>query len=138
MGFEETVFADDLNAFKAFLIHIPNDELMKESQVCQDELHTWGKANQVKFDPDKESMHVISHREPEGENFKNLGVKFDCGFTMENGVRETVNEVSWKLRTLARTARYHNDAQLVLLYKFEFCVSWNTGQVLSTTQRIQH
>ena len=117
MGFEETVFADDLNAFKAFLVRTPNENLLKEAQVCQIELHKWGKANQVSFDPGKESMHVVSHQEPEGEDFKNLGVKFDCGLTMETGVRETVHEVSWKLRTLARSMRYHNDAQLVLWYK---------------------
>ena len=62
-------------------------------------------------------MHVVSHRDAEGEDFKILGVKFDCELTMEAAVRQTANEVSWKLRTLERTARYHKDRQLVNLYK---------------------
>ena len=44
----------------------------------QQELHRWGAANQVSFDADKESKHVLSRSEPFGADFKLLGVVFDC------------------------------------------------------------
>ena len=39
IGFLEIVFADDLNCFKDFGIHIPNSELHVEMHQCQSELH---------------------------------------------------------------------------------------------------
>ena len=53
IGFLEIVFADDLNCYKDFGIHIPNSELHVEMHYCRSELHRWGKANQVTFDPAK-------------------------------------------------------------------------------------
>jgi len=53
--FLEIVFADDLNCFKDFGLHIPHETLHAEMDRCQSELHKWGKANQVSFDPAKES-----------------------------------------------------------------------------------
>ena len=73
----------------------------------------------MSFDASKESLHVLSHKaaEAEGESFKNLGVKFDGQLTMVEATRAVVREVSWKLRTLERSAKFHYDSQLVLLYK---------------------
>ena len=34
--------------------------------------------NQVVFEAARESFHVVSRTEPEGEDFKFLGVDFDC------------------------------------------------------------
>ena len=36
---------------------------------------------------------------------------------MESAVQELVQEAGWKLRTLLRTARFHDDTKLVDLYK---------------------
>ena len=58
--FLEIVFADDLNCFKDFGLHIPNETLHAEMDRCQSELHKWGKANQVSFDPAKESQQSRS------------------------------------------------------------------------------
>ena len=116
-GFEEEVYADDLNAFKAFDVKTPNEDLWGEALDCQQETHKWGEANQASFDPEKESIHVVSHRHAEGEDFKVLGVRFDCALAMDTATRELVAEVSWKLRALQRSASYHYDRQLVLLYK---------------------
>ena len=52
-NFLEVVFADDLNAFRAFPWNAPNCSLMEANKACQAELHAWGKANQVEFDPKK-------------------------------------------------------------------------------------
>ena len=49
----EVVFPDDLNAFRAFSLGMPNADLFKASSDCQSELHSWGRANQVEFDPKK-------------------------------------------------------------------------------------
>ena len=35
--FQETVFADDLNAFRAFLLQTPNHDLITASKACQAE-----------------------------------------------------------------------------------------------------
>lgn len=65
-GFLEIVFADDLNCFKDFWIHISNSDLHEEMRRCQQELHKRGKANQVSFDPSKESTHVLALHGSEG------------------------------------------------------------------------
>jgi hypothetical protein len=63
--FKETSFADDLNAWKAFLLKRdaaePHEAALSKLREAQHELHEWGKANQVLFDPAKESFHVL-HR----------------------------------------------------------------------------
>ena len=59
-GFLEIIFADDLNCFKDFDSDTPNLELHEEMHSCQGELHKWGTANQVSFDPTKESKHILA------------------------------------------------------------------------------
>ena len=49
-NFIEVVFADDLNAFRAFPSNTPNTNLMEANKACQTELHAWGRANQLEFD----------------------------------------------------------------------------------------
>ena len=115
--FREIVFADDLNAFRIFSGSAPNHQILKCAESCQKELHTWGRANQVTFDPGKESMHVVSRTEPEGHNFKLLGINFDCSLDMSDAVNDVVIDAGWKLRTLLRTRRFYSDADLVMLYK---------------------
>ena len=116
-GFTEVVFADDLNAFAEVPKEKTNEEALLEAKRCQEELHTWGRANQVAFDAKKESFHVLSEKQPEGDNFKLLGVLYDCQLRMEAEVRKLASEAGWKLRTLLRTSNFHCDAQLVDVYK---------------------
>jgi hypothetical protein len=115
--FTEAVYADDLNAYREFSSQVSDETVKGSIDICQKELHTWGKANQVEFDPAKESKHVLQLAQPEGSSFKLLGVVFDDGLIMEMAVTEVVNEASWKLRTLLRTRRYYTDADLITLYK---------------------
>jgi hypothetical protein len=89
---------------------------MKCIDSCQGELYAWGRANQVAFDPAKESKHILSLTDPIGDNFRLLGVIFDGALTMTDAVAEVVREAGWKLRTLLRTRRYYNDADLIGLY----------------------
>ena len=60
---------------------------------------------------------MLSHRWPQGEDFKLLGVQFDCKLAMDTAVHKLAGEAHWKLKTLLRAAQYHCDADLVLLYK---------------------
>jgi hypothetical protein len=84
---------------------------------CQMELHDWGAANQVCFDPGKEGLHILSSKDAYGDDFKILGVDFDALLTMRSAVNSIVAEGSWKLKMLPRTKRFYTDAELVLLYK---------------------
>ena len=115
--FQESVFADDLNAFRAFPLQTPNHDLFIASQTCQAELHSWGAANQVEFDPAKESMHVVSHYCPEGPNFKILGLNFDCKLTMGDAIDDLVGEMRWRIKSILRAQRYHTVADMINLYK---------------------
>ena len=46
-GFEEAVFADDLNAFKEVEKGTAKEEALEAAKKCQQEVHKWGQANQV-------------------------------------------------------------------------------------------
>ena len=116
-GFEEAVYADDLNAFKEVPVRVDNSEALERAKDCQLRLHAWGRANQVSFDSSKESFHVLSHRDPAGGTLKLLGVPFDCKLDMAEAIHSLACEAGWKLRILLKTARFHYDAQLVDLYK---------------------
>ena len=116
-SYTEVVYADDLNAYRAFGSETSNEVIDQSITNCQQELHRWGRANQVSFDASKESRHIMSLTQPAGDSFRLLGVTFDGGLTMNEAVGEVVSSASWKLRTLIRTRRYYSDAELVLLYK---------------------
>ncbi len=66
-GFAQTTFADDLNCWRAFCIRneVPiadsHAHIINDLEGIQKELHAWGRANRVTFDPSKESFHVL-HR----------------------------------------------------------------------------
>ena len=106
-----------MNAYRVFKASAPNEKIYKCLKICQADLHDWGKANQVDFDPAKESMHILPTTEPHGNDFKLLSVDFDCALDMTNAVHGLVTDAGWKLRTLLRTRRYYSDAELVIFYK---------------------
>ena len=93
--YTETVYADDLNAFRVFPASVQNTNVLKNLAACQTELHDWGRANQVAFDPKKESVHILSKTESFGPEFKILGVVFDSGLTMASAVNEVVTAAGW-------------------------------------------
>ena len=95
--FCEIVFADDLNAFKAFEFNTSNEDIFVELRNCQSEVHAWGRANQVSFDASKESMHILALSGGEGPNFKLLGVPFDTALNMKDAVVEIVGAATWKM-----------------------------------------
>ena len=137
-GFTEVVYADDLNAYKEVERTVRNTEALKGAKACQTELHTWGRANQVTFDATKESMHVLCDKNPEGEDYKLLGVHFDCQLKMEGAVKELAQEAGWKLRTLLKTTRFHHDAKLVDVYKSKLLgyLEYRTAAVYHATKTV--
>ena len=98
----------------------------------------WGKANQAAFDPIKESVHNISKTESAGRDIKLLGVVFDVSLAMAAAVNEVVQEASWKLKMLLRTKRFHNDAELIVLYKSHLLVylEYRTPAVYHATPKV--
>ena len=117
LSFSETVYADDLNAFKAFLSSVSNDVIFSEINAAQHELHRWGQANQVSFDAGKESKHILSRTQPAGPDFKMLGVVFDTKLLMTNAISECVTACNWKITSILRTKIFFTDAELVLFFK---------------------
>ena len=116
-GFDGVTYVDDLNAFKEFDNDVPNSVVRIEDQRCKQELHAWGEANWIVFDASKESSHILSRTDPEGDDFRILGVLFDCQLLMHAAVRETICEASWRTKTLLRTHRYFSTKELVNLFK---------------------
>jgi hypothetical protein len=117
LHFKEMVYADDLNAYRAFPRVTARQKMLESARLCQEELHQWGKANQVTFEASKESFHIVSKSEPFGRDFKLLGITFDTSLTMAAAVEEVIAAAGWKLKMLIRTRRYYTDSELITLYK---------------------
>ena len=119
LGFLETVFADDFNCWRVFKRERVPADLRAEIALrgAQKELHLWGKANQVLFDPSKESFHLLHRTLYAGEDFKILGVLFDPQLLMHAACRHVATEAGWRLQKLLKSRRYFTTPELVHLYK---------------------
>ena len=117
VGFEEIVYADDLNAMREYNSRVATDTILDEVRKCQIALHTWGKANCVVFDATKESLHVISRTHATPGNFKLLGVEFDTKLLMNTAVHALIRDCSWKFKSLLRTRRFLSGEHMINLYK---------------------
>ena len=111
-GFLGTVFADDLNCFKIFDGAIGDAFVHTESRKCQHSLHEWGRANQVVFEPSKESFYILDARHPSGSNFKMLSVPFDAKLQMFDAAIEFAGVAGWRLKTLLRAQCCYEKATL--------------------------
>ena len=116
-GFQEVIYADDLNAFREFLNSVSNEFIVSQLQRCQFELHRCVAANCVTFDSDKESFHIISRNSSFGSSFRLLGVQFDLELTMQEAISECAVEGHWRLSCLLRSRRYFSLRDLALHYK---------------------
>jgi hypothetical protein len=115
--FQEVVYADDLNAYQVVPGTTSVEQATKSLDRVQEELHKWGSANQVVFDPTKESKHVLSRSEPNGVDFKLLGVTFDCRLNMDVAVRGLAGKVKWKILMLLRSRKSFSTEDLIVQYK---------------------
>ena len=117
LRFIEVVFADDYNCWKPFSRNTDRPEILRQCEACQARLHEWGAANSVKFDPDKESFHVLHRSHGFGDEFKLLGLTFDVSLRMERGVSILAREAGWRLQSVLRPQRFFTEKQIVNLYK---------------------
>ena len=91
LKFMESVFADDLHACRSYDVKIPNRSLLDSTKRCQARLHEWGRANQVEFEPTKESITILSRATLYGDNFKSLG----AGWPQKKTPASKKREKSW-------------------------------------------
>ena len=136
--FTEVVYADDLNAYRIFPSATENHVIKNILNNCQQELHTWGSANQVAFDASKESQHVLSLSDSMGGTFKLLGVPFDPELSMAGAISELVSAAGWKLRTLLRTRRFYTDSDSIGLYKAHLLsyIEYRTPAIYHATRAV--
>ena len=139
-GFTEVTFVDKLNAWKEFSAASRNSTIMKRAKNCQMALHTWGEANQVTFEPTKESFSIICRNAPAGPSVTMLGVTFDTKLQMDGEVNVLTNETSWKLRNLLRTSRFFDTKSLVFLFKSRILgyVEYRTPAIYHATATSLH
>ena len=116
-GFEEVVYADDLNAYRAVPNHVPLDAALTQAAECQSSLHRWGQANQVVFDPAKESFHILSRTQGYGDNFSLLGVEFDVQLLMHSAVHQCAIEAGWRVRSLLRAQKFFSTSEAIMMFK---------------------
>ena len=145
-GFCSTFFADDLSCYKDYAKELRTPAVKTNLEECQRKLHQWGAANQVTFDASKETLHVLHRTEPDGEDFKTLGVLWDTQLLLDKQCREVAQRAGWKLRALLRTLPFHDTPAVVRQYKsqvlptLEFCtpaVYHCTDTVLEQVDRVQ-
>ena len=128
LGFSESVFADDFICWRGFTIKIPaqrreahiaehQEIALSKLREVQQEVHAWGEANRVVFDPSKESLHLIHRRFSLGDNFKLLGVVFDPALLMHDAARTVATEAGWRLQTLFKLRRFFTTPEVFRMYK---------------------
>ena len=57
--FTDSIFADDLHAYKIDTTGHDDKELFSQGSECQTQVHRWGDANGVQFEGTKESLHIF-------------------------------------------------------------------------------
>ncbi len=118
-GYTEVVYADDLNAFRGFQCKIDNASIEADLRATQRKLHSWGRANQVKFDIGKEGFAILSKRRGHaaGADFRILGITFDKSLTMTSAIEELGKDCKWKIRSLLLCQGHFDIAGTVSLFK---------------------
>ena len=111
------MFADDLNCYRKYHVDASNRSILKDLHKCQSSVHDWGKIHQVQFESTKESLHVLCSKQPMGNAFKILGIKFDTKSIMYDAVVGIVGEAGSRLKMLLRVRPFYSVVALVTLYK---------------------
>ena len=69
-------FAYDHSSYKACGLNVSNEDFDGEMRKCKSHVFVWGRAKQVSFDVNKESMHMLALGGDEGSNFKLMCLPF--------------------------------------------------------------
>ena len=115
--FTEVVFADDLNSYRKYHSDASHATIFQDLTKCQKSVHEWGKCHQVEFEPSKESLHVLCSKQPKGDAFKILGIKFDTKLSMYDAVVSIVAETGSRLKMIYRVRPFYSVSALINLYK---------------------
>ena len=116
-GHKGITYADDLHTYKIYDKAVPYETVVRDCEVCRDTLHTWGYAMQVVFDPDKESIHVLSLVNNVESHFKFWGCIFDSRLQMQSLIHDLVTACKWKSMDILRSRCLHTSTELIDLYK---------------------
>ena len=76
-----------------------------------------GRANQIEFEPTKESVHVMARTGGTDGFFPMLGAKFDSQLLMRDTLQDMATGASWRLRNLLKSRRFFTTPELVFHYK---------------------
>ena len=111
---------------------------MKHAANCQTELHKWGSANSVQFEPTKESFTILSRHSPFGPTFKLLGVDFDPGLSMSDAVLKLHNAGMWRLRSIMKVRRYYDTDEMMCTYKAKILsyLEYRTAAIFHTNSTL--
>ena len=110
-------FADDLNVFHEFDRLEQTSTIMAQLQLCRDRVHEWGYRNRVEFDGTKEFFVTVHPTRGVGNDFKILGLVFDCKLHMEAAIAAILAKARPKCRALMRTKPFYNTADMILQFK---------------------
>ena len=116
-GFIESIFADDLNAFKAFPSYMSNCDVRMEIERVQTSLHAWGAANQARFDQGKEKFAMLHRGHGEGEPFTILSALYDTKLRMHLAINKAAAEAGWRVKAILRVRKFFTRRQLIRHYK---------------------
>ena len=116
-GGKEAKFADDLNIFKEYSRDVSNADIIDDLRTCQHDVHEWGKANRVSFDPAKEEFCILDPLHGEGASFRLLGPVFDCKLSMTTAVNKLVRKARPKCRKLLATRRFYSVPEIIVQFK---------------------
>ena len=134
-GFKEVMFADDLNSYREYGGNAKNSTIAKHAKNCQTEVHTWGKAMQVEFEATKESVSNISAHDPEGPDFKLMGLWFDTQLSMKHAITDLHNALRWKVTKLLRVHKSFDTIGTMVQFKARIAVLCGTSNVGNLPRR---
>ena len=122
-SFRHTAFADDMNAWLPVDPGTVDPLTLGKTQLqqLQSEVHQYGSANQMSFDPTKETFHFLhsinGFSYGTEQTFRILGCDFDAKLLMHSAVKTISVEAGWRLRSLFRSHRFFSTRKMMLLYK---------------------
>jgi hypothetical protein len=115
-GAQESMFADDLNAFKSYAITVTPESIINDMQKTRTE-DRWGHRNRVTFDASKEHIVIIHPQQGSGDNFKLLGCLVDTKLSMQPAIDAIIAHVRPKINALLRTRGFYDHANMFAQYK---------------------
>ena len=77
--------------------------ILNQLRRCEHELHSWGAANSVTFDPSNESFDILSHDAHFGNSFRLL----------DTVIEECCAQAHWRLSSLLRSRRFFSISDLM-------------------------